>query len=49
MGRTAKSAQGVRAGEREARIANARQWRLELDKDKDGLSRLARKVTPTPG
>lgn len=35
MGRTAKSAQGERAGEREARIARARQRRLELDKDKE--------------
>jgi hypothetical protein len=35
MGRTAKSAQGVRAGERDARIAKARQRRLELDKDKE--------------
>jgi hypothetical protein len=34
MGRTAKSAQGDRAGERDARIARARQRRLELDKDK---------------
>jgi hypothetical protein len=35
MGRTAKSAQGDRAGEREARIAKAKQRRLELDKDKE--------------
>jgi hypothetical protein len=35
MGRTAKSAQGDRAGERDARIARARQRRLELDKDKE--------------
>jgi hypothetical protein len=35
MGRTAKSAQGDRAGERDARIAKARQRRLELDKDKE--------------
>jgi hypothetical protein len=35
MGRTAKSAQGARAGERDARIAKARQRRLELDKDKE--------------
>jgi hypothetical protein len=33
MGRTAKSAQGDRAGEREARIAKAKQRRLELDKE----------------
>ena len=35
MGRAAKSAQGDRAGERDARIARARQRRLELDKDKE--------------
>lgn len=35
MGRTAKSAQGDRAGERDARLARARQRRLELDKDKE--------------
>jgi hypothetical protein len=35
MGRTAKSAQGDRAGERDARIAKAKQRRLELDKDKE--------------
>jgi hypothetical protein len=35
MGRTAKSAQGDRAGEREARIAKAKQRRLELDKGKE--------------
>jgi hypothetical protein len=35
MGRTAKSAQGDRAGEREARIAKAKQRRLELDKDRE--------------
>jgi len=35
MGRTAKSAQGDRAGEREARIAKARRRRLELDKGKE--------------
>jgi hypothetical protein len=42
MGRTAKSAQGDRAGEREARIAKAKQRRLELDKDKE-----ARDARPT--
>jgi hypothetical protein len=35
VGRTAKSAQGDRSGERDARIAKARQRRLELDKDKE--------------
>jgi predicted HTH domain antitoxin len=35
MGRTTKSAQGHRAGERAARIANARQRRLELDTGKE--------------
>jgi len=35
MGRTANSAQGDRAGEREARIAKATRRRLELDKDKE--------------
>jgi hypothetical protein len=35
MGRTAKNAQGDRAGEREARIAKAKRRRLELDKDKE--------------
>jgi hypothetical protein len=35
MGRTARSAQVDRAGEREARIAKAKRRRLELDKDKE--------------
>ncbi len=35
MGRAAKSALADRAGERDSRIARARQRRLELDKDKE--------------
>jgi hypothetical protein len=35
MGRSAKSAQVGRAGEREARIAKAKHRRLEVDKDKE--------------